>query len=195
MKLQYQLTLAFTTLLVIIMTVAGIIIYSQMLQMLIKDEQRQLEDKGELIVNFILSEDLNNTTNVQRLLQMLEQYNLQVFAYDEGSKRIIFSSIPNMKKIEGWIADYDLNNPEQPLWQGKEDQYVVSIIPFYSPSATQQLVLLTPLDDLQEVQKSLINRLFLIFIIGIVVAVLLSHYLTMKLVTPLTKLRHQLKKN
>ncbi len=34
------------------MTVTGITLYSQMLQMLIQDEQRQLEDKGELIVNF-----------------------------------------------------------------------------------------------------------------------------------------------
>src|SRR5699024_84517 len=58
----------------------------------------------------------------------------------------------------------------------------------------QHLVLLTPLDDLQEVQSSLINRLILILLIGIMVAVLISHYLTTKLVTPLTKLRHQLKK-
>ncbi|SHN31754.1 sensor histidine kinase [Gracilibacillus kekensis] len=194
MKLQYQLTIAFTTLLVIIMTVAGITIYSQMLQMLIKDEQRQLEDKGELIVNFILSQDLNSTTNVQRLLQMLEQYNLQVFAYDEGNERVIFSSIPDMDKLDEWIAEHDLTNEDQPLWQGEDDRYVVSIIPFYSPVVTQQLVLLTPLDDLQEVQRSLVNRLFIIFLIGIAVAVLLSHYLTTKLVTPLTKLRHQLKK-
>ncbi|WP_208586034.1 sensor histidine kinase [Gracilibacillus suaedae] len=194
MKLQYQLTIAFTTLLVVIMTVTGIMIYSQMLQMLIKDEQRQLEDKGELIVNFILSEDLNNTTNVQRLLQMLEQYNLQVFAYDEASERIVFSSIPNMNTIESWVQEYDLDSRTQPLWQGKNDNYVVSIIPILSPLSTQHLVLLTPLDDLQDVQRSLMNRLFLIFLIGIAVAVLLSHYLTTKLVTPLTKLKHQLKK-
>ncbi|MGP4039921.1 sensor histidine kinase [Gracilibacillus sp. D59] len=194
MKLQYQLTIAFTTLLVVIMTVTGIMIYSQMLQMLIKDEQRQLEDKGELIVNFILSEDLNNTTSVQRFLQLLEKYNLQVFAYDEGSERVVFSSIPNMETIEGWIQEHDLNSRTQPLWQGEDDNYVVSIIPFLSPVSTQQLVLLTPLDDLQEVQKSLVNQLLLIFLIGISVAVLLSHYLTTKLVTPLTKLRHQLKK-
>ncbi|WP_066187518.1 sensor histidine kinase [Gracilibacillus timonensis] len=194
MKLQYQLTIAFTTLLVVIMTVAGITIYSQMLQMLIKDEQRQLADKGELVVDFIMSQDLNDTTNEQRLLQLLGEYNLEVFAYDQDSDQIIFSSIGNMNILESWLEQYDLNSRSQPLWQGQEDRYVVSIIPFLSPVSTQQLVLLTPLDDLQGVQKSLINRLVVIFLIGIAVTVLLSHYLTTKLVTPLTQLRHQMKK-
>ncbi|MFC4402063.1 sensor histidine kinase [Gracilibacillus xinjiangensis] len=193
MKLQYQLTVAFTTLLVIIMTISGITIYSQMLQMLIKDEQRQLEDKGKLIVNFILSENLNSTYNAQRLLEMLKEYNLQVFAYDETSDQIIFTSI-DIETLESWIDQYDMNDSNQPLWQAGNEKYVVSILPIYSAFSTQHLVLLTPLDDLQEVRQSLFDRLLLTFLIGIAVAVLLSHYLTMKLVTPLTKLRYQLKK-
>lgn len=194
MKLQYQLTIAFTALLVVIMTIAGITIYSQMLQMLIKDEQRQLEDNGQLIVNFILYQDLNNTSNIQRLTELLDQYDLQVFAYDDQQQRVIFSSIPDMERIEAWVNRYDINQNSQPLWQAGEEKYVVSIIPFYSLTSVQHLVLLTSLDELQEVQRSLIHRLILIFLIGIMVAVLLSHYLTTKLVTPLTKLRHQLKK-
>ncbi|RCW73059.1 sensor histidine kinase [Saliterribacillus persicus] len=194
MKLQYQLTIAFTTLLVIIMTVAGILVYSMMMDMLIKDEKRQLEDKGELIVNFILYEDLNNTANVQRLMQLLEEYNLQVFAYDDRSDSLLFSSIANVDIVEGWITRYDFEEEEQPLWQGYEERYVVSIIPLYTPVSTQHLVLLTPLQDLQAVQQSLLGRMVLIFLIGIGVAVALSHYLTKRLVTPLTKLKYQLKK-
>ncbi|WP_054861490.1 ATP-binding protein [Gracilibacillus sp. JCM 18860] len=196
MKLQYQLTIAFTTLLIVIMTVTGITLYSQMLQMLIQDEQRQLEDKGgELIVNFLLYEDLNSTYNVQRLAEMLDKYSLQVFAYDEGSDQIIFTSIADLQVIEKWVDRYDMDKAEQPLWQNGNEKYVVSIIPpFYGAVSTQHLVLLTPLDDLQEVRQIIMERLLLIFFIGIAVAVLLSHYLTTKLVTPLTKLRHQLKK-
>ena len=96
MRLQNQLTIAFTSLLIVVMAITGITIYSQMLQMLIKDEQRQLEDKGELIVNFILSQDLNRTVNIQRLLSMLEEYNVHIFAYDEGEDRIIFTSISDL---------------------------------------------------------------------------------------------------
>ncbi len=194
MKLQYQLTIAFTTLLVIIMTIAGITVYSQMLQMLIKDEQRQLEDKGELIVNFILYEDLNNSYNAQTLLRLLNAYNLQVFAYDDKTEKIVFSSITNVDQLDSFVTRYDMDDPEQPLWESGNEKYVVSIIPIISSYTTQKLVLLTPLDDLQEVRESLIGRLISIFLIGIAVAVLLSHYLTTKLVTPLTKLRYQLKK-
>lgn len=178
MKLQYQLTIAFTTLLIVIMTVTGITLYSQMLQMLIQDEQRQLEDKGELIVNFLLYEDLNSTYNVQRLAEMLDKYSLQVFAYDEGSDQIIFTSIADLQVIEKWVDRYDMDKAEQPLWQNGNEKYVVSIIPFYGAVSTQHLVLLTPLDDLQEVRQIIMERLLLIFFIGIAVAVLLSHYLT-----------------
>ncbi|ENH96373.1 two-component system sensor histidine kinase CssS [Gracilibacillus halophilus YIM-C55.5] len=190
MKLQYQLTLAFTTLLMVIMTVAGVLIYSQMLQMLIDDEQRQLEDNGQLIVNFILSQDLNNSSNAQQLLSLLDEFNLQVFAYDETSDSIIFSSMPNIERLDYWVDRYELDRDDQPLWEANDNKYVVSIIPFSS----QQLVLLTPLDDLQAVQENFIRRMVLIFFIGLAVAVFLSHYLTKRLVTPLTKLRHQLKK-
>src|SRR5699024_1082648 len=154
-------TIAFTTLLVVIMTVAGIIIYSQMLQMLIQDEQRQLEDKGELIVNFILFQDLNDSSNVQRLMELLDEYNLQVFAYDDEGEKVIFSSITDIDQIEKWVDRYDVNESQQPLWQANKEQYVVSIIPFYSPTSIQHLVLLTPLDNLEEVRDSLINRLII----------------------------------
>src|SRR5699024_10491962 len=103
-------------------------------------------------------------------------------------------SITDIDQIEKWVDRYDVNESQQPLWQANKEQYVVSIIPFYSPTSIQHLVLLTPLDNLEEVRDSLINRLIIIFLIGIMVAVLISHYLTTKLVTPLTKLRHQLKK-
>lgn len=194
MRLQTQLTIAFTSLLIVVMAIAGITIYSQMLQMLIKDEQRQLEDKGELIVNFLLSQDLNITINMQRLLNMLEEYNVHIFAYDEGEEQIIFTSIPDLETLYKWVEYYDLRSEEQPLWEAKGEKYVVSILPFYTPVTSQQLVLLTPLDDLQAVQRSLVNRLILIFLIGIIAAVLVSNYLTKTLVTPLTKLRKQLKK-
>ncbi|MDX8046329.1 HAMP domain-containing sensor histidine kinase [Gracilibacillus sp. S3-1-1] len=194
MKLQHQITIAFTTLLVIIMTITGILIYSQLLQMLIQNEQRQLEDKGGLIVDFILTEGLNDTRSVQRFFQLLEQYNLQVFVYDENDDRIVLSSLSDVDMIDDWTQEYNLNSRIQPVWQGDGDRYVVSIIPIVSPHSTQHLVLLTPLDNLQEVQKNLVNRLFLIFVIGILVTILISHYLTATLVTPLTKLRHQLKK-
>ncbi|MDL4841064.1 sensor histidine kinase [Aquibacillus rhizosphaerae] len=194
MKLQYQLTLAFTTLLAIIMSVVAITIYSLILNLLIQDEQRQLEDNGQLIVRFLVSQDLNNSSNMQQLLQYLEEYDLQVFAYDSDSNDIIFSSITNIRRIENWIGTYDLSEEDQPLWKAGNERYVVSIIPIYPQLSDEELVLLTPLDDLQEVQQTFFKTLLLVFIIGIGIAVILSYFLTKRLVTPLTKLKYQLKK-
>src|SRR5699024_9526839 len=56
------------------------------------------------------------------------------------------------------------------------------------------LFLLTPLTDLQIVQQSFIMRLVVVFIIGLLVAIGLSYFMTNKLMTPLTRLRRQLKK-
>lgn len=57
-----------------------------------------------------------------------------------------------------------------------------------------ELILLTPLHDLKAVQQSFFARLLLVFVVGAVAAIILSYLLTRKLVTPLTRLKRQLKK-
>ncbi|MDC3417054.1 sensor histidine kinase [Aquibacillus salsiterrae] len=191
MKLQYQLTAAFTSLLVIIMSLAGITIYSLILNLLIQDEQRQLQDNGELLVN-ILRQDYN-VANIQRLSQLLEEQDMQMFAYDQFTNQLLLTTLP-ISTVQEWVETYDLNSDKQPLWKAGNEQYVVSRIALYPDSPGTQLVFATPLDDLQAVQKTFIVRLLLVLVIGMIVAILLSHFLTKRLVTPLTRLRHQLKK-
>src|SRR5699024_8849454 len=48
--------------------------------------------------------------------------------------------------------------------------------------------------DLQVVQQSFISRIALVFIIGSIVAILLSYFVTGKLVTPLERLKAEVKK-
>ncbi|MBM7571106.1 sensor histidine kinase [Aquibacillus albus] len=191
MKLQYQLTAAFTTLLVVIMTIAGITIYSLILNLLIQDEQRQLQDNGKLLVN-LLNEEYN-LANAQRLYQLFDEQDLQVFAYDRFTNQLLFTTLP-IPMVQQWAETYDLSSPTQPLWKAGDEKYVVSRIAFYSQRPGTELILVTPLDDLQAVQQTFFGRLVLVLIIGVVVAVLLSYFLTKRLVTPLTRLQHQLKK-
>src|SRR5699024_4504967 len=73
-------------------------------------------------------------------------------------------------------------------------QYVVSVISIYPELLDQELVLITPLDDIQEIQQNFFNRLMIVFLIGVLVIIILTHYLTRRLVTPLTELKYQLKK-
>ena len=80
------------------------------------------------------------------------------------------------------------------MWEYNNDKFVISKILIYPPSAGLELILLTPLNDLQAVQQSFIRSLLIVFIVGAIVTVIISSFLTNKLVTPLTRLKWQLKK-
>src|SRR5699024_8029058 len=56
-----------------------------------------------------------------------------------------------------------------------------------------ELILLTPLTDLQVVQQSFISRIALVFIIGSIVAILLCYFVTGKLLTTLERLKAEVK--
>ncbi|QDP39120.1 sensor histidine kinase [Radiobacillus deserti] len=188
MKLQYQLNAAFTTLLVVIMSVTAYTIYSLLLNLLIQDEQRQLQAKGELLVSIL--NDEYNSVNVQRFLN---EQDLQLFIYDNNSDQILLSTLPS-DVTEYWVKHYDLSSDEQPLWRAGDERYVVSKIAFYTELPDAELVLVTPLDDLQAVQHTFVSRLLIVFFIGVTAAIALSYLLTRRLVTPLTRLKHQIKK-
>src|SRR5699024_10747810 len=72
--------------------------------------------------------------------------------------------------------------------------FVTSTLYLYSVDSGLELVLLTPLTDLEAVQQELLKRLLLIFVIGAIVAIGLSYLFTRKLVTPLSRLQDQVQK-
>lgn len=190
MKLQTQLTLAFTTLLVIIMSVVAITIYSLLLNVLIEDEQSQLQETGEMLVRLILSE-----SSPQNFVQMLSEEDFHFFIYDRDRNQTIARTytLP-VELIDYWIGNYDLSDRDQQLWRAGNTSYVVSILPIFPDLLEQDLILITPLDDLQAVQRDFFNTLMIVFLIGVLVIIVLTHYLTYRLVTPLTELKFQLKK-
>ncbi|WP_226038180.1 sensor histidine kinase [Aquibacillus saliphilus] len=190
MKLQYQLTAAFTALLVVIMSVAAITIYSLILNLLIQDEQQELEAKGNLLVN-LLSD--YNYENIQKLNLLLQGQEIQLFLYDQRNEQLLFTNLP-VPLVENWITNYDITDDKQEIWKAGEESFVVSRVDSYSEQTQIELVLVTPLEDLRAIQHTFFNRLLVVFIIGIAVAVLLSYFLTKRLVTPLTRLKYQLKK-
>src|SRR5690625_1273262 len=117
MKLQYQLNAAFTTLLIVILTVTGIVIYSLILNLLIQDEQRQLEQKGELLVN-ILNE---NYLTGNEFNEFLQEQSLQLLMYDRQNNQILYSTMPN-EVVQGFYFNNDFTDEEQTLWEYKIDK-------------------------------------------------------------------------
>ncbi len=89
---------------------------------------------------------------------------------------------------QGYFNDYS-----NQLWEGTSQKYVTSRIVKTNQSGLE-LVLLTPIKDLQNVQGQFFNRLLVVFLIGGALAVFLSYLLTNRLVKPLTLLKQELKK-
>jgi len=191
MKLQSQLNSAFTALLLVVMAVAGFIIYQLILDLLIQDEQRQLEETGELLVNF-LNEQYGTPIDVEEFDEFLREQDLQLFLYDRGQDAVLFSTLPS-GFVKGLFENNDFADGTESVWNFGSDRFVTSRILFLPESLGIELILLTPMDDIQAVQQNFLIRLFLIFLIGAAVAIALSYFLTNKLVTPLSQLKRQLK--
>ncbi|WP_026908604.1 sensor histidine kinase [Paucisalibacillus globulus] len=192
MKLQYQLNAAFTALLLIIMAITGYVVYSLILNLLIQDEQRQLEQKGEILVN-VLDEAFISRENLIGFNEFLQEQDLQLFLYDRTQNSVHFSTLPT-SIVTGLFMNNDFSNTDEELWGFGNEKYVTSRILFVPESLGLELILLTPLQDLQIVQRDFIMRMLLVFIFGAIAAIGLSYFLTRKLVTPLTRLKYQLKK-
>src|SRR5699024_3088903 len=192
MKLQSQLNLAFTALLLVILAVTGYVIYSMILGMLIDNEKTDLQQKGELRVE-VLNEQYSPQGSVQDLSDFLNDQNLHLFLYDRSKNQILMSTMPQ-QYVEGFSANQYFADNQEDLWEAGNSKFVTSRILIYPEQTGLELILLTPLTDLQMVQQNFFRRLILVFVIGTMAAVALSYLLTNKLVTPLTKLKKQLKK-
>ncbi|MFD2210643.1 sensor histidine kinase [Virgibacillus halophilus] len=192
MKLHYQLNAAFTTLLLIIMAVTGYVIYSLLLNLLVQNEQQQLEQKGEILVS-VMNEQYQSLGDVDKISAFLQEQDLQLFLYNRQNNSVLYSTMPE-EVVKGFYKNNYFSNAESNLWEYHSDKYVISRILVLPRGANLELILLTPMKDLQAVQHKFIERLLIVFIIGAAVAVLLSYFLTNKLVTPLTRLKYQLKK-
>lgn len=192
MKLQYQLNAAFTTLLLVILAVTGYVLYSLILNLLIQDEQRQLEQKGTLLVD-ILNEEYGDMQDDSDFQAFLQKQDLQLFVYDQAKDEVLYTTLRE-DLAQGFVTHNDFSNQNNDLWEYGSDKFVLKRIPFYPKERGIQLILLTPLTDLQVVQHSFFVRMLVVFLIGAAAAVILSYFLTNKLVTPLTRLKRQLKK-
>src|SRR5699024_1396372 len=123
----------------------------------------------------------------------LQDRDLHLFLYDRSQNRVLDSTM-SQRVAAGFFKNNDFSDESKQLWEFGNDKYVISRILFYPQSTGLELILLTPLKDLQAVQHDYVQRLLIVFLIGAIAAIILSYFLTNKLVTPLTKLKWQLKK-
>src|SRR5699024_6868026 len=96
--------------------------------------------------------------------------------------------------VDGFYKKDYFVEEESGLWEYTGSKFVVSKKRIAPNQSGLELILLTPLTDLQVVQQSFISRIALVFIIGSLITILLSYFVTSKLVTPLERLKVEVKK-
>jgi len=192
MKLQYQLHIAFTALLLIVLTVTGFAVHSLLLEGLIQDEKRQLEQKGELLVTLLNNEQYRPREQIDYDAFFKEQ-NLQVFVYDRNRNELLFTTFP-LTQSQEFLRKNNKESHVKERFDLGGNTYVTSTMYLFSERSGLELILLTPLTDLEAVQQALLKRLLWIFVIGAIGAIILSYILTRKLVTPLVDLQKQVKR-
>ncbi|WP_181347682.1 cell wall metabolism sensor histidine kinase WalK [Thalassobacillus sp. CUG 92003] len=191
MKLLYQLNAAFTVLLLVIMSITAFFIYSLLMDMLVQDEQRQLQAKGELLID-VLNEE-NESIKASQLSQLVQDDDFRILLLDQTQGEPVYSTLPAETSAD-WAARYNQELHEQDLWESANESFVVYDLPITPRESGLVLVMATPLNDLQAVQSVFATRMIAVLLIGLVLAVTLSYFLTRRLVTPLTRLKQELKK-
>lgn len=191
MRLLYQLNAAFTALLIIIMSVTGFFLYSLLMDVLIQNEQKDLRVKGEFLLDVMYQE--NYSARGPQLKEVIENNNLRVLVLDPDKNQILFSSLPP-KTSKVWASQFNNEEEAKNLWETEDRSYVVSKLPYNYQGERYLLALATPLEELQAIQSGYAVRMMTIFLIGIMIAVLFSYLLTKRLVTPLSKLKKEVKK-
>ncbi|AIF65500.1 sensor histidine kinase [Terribacillus saccharophilus] len=188
MRLKTQLNIAFTTLLIIVMGFTAITLYSQLKGMLVTNETRQLEESGQLLLTSISGVE---TIPAGTLDDILNKLDLKMFLYDESEDELTYTNLVRAD-AERFAEKYDTAPTQKnTIWQDNRNSYVVKSI---ATGENQNMVILRPIRELEEVQESFFQRIFLVFLIGVMIAILISTYLTQRLVKPLTELKYQLKK-
>lgn len=192
MRLRTQLNLAFTTLLVVILTVTGFVTYSLIMDMLIDKEETQLKQKGEILID-ILNREYGSIRSVNEFQEFLQSQDGELILYNRTEDTVLFSTMSVDNTRQFYEKGY-FNNYSDELWDGTSQKYVTARIVRQPNNSGTELILLTPIRDLQAVQSSFFNRLLIVFLIGGALAILLSYFLTNRLVKPLTMLKNELKK-
>ncbi|MFC7063313.1 sensor histidine kinase [Halobacillus seohaensis] len=191
MKLQSQLNAAFATLILIIMAITGFYIYSLLMDMLIQDERAQLEDRAQLLSQ--ISQEQDPSVRLPQLTSLVQDQDYPLLLFDLRQEEVLFSTLPSATAVD-WMERFEDELASEEVWESQGESYVVYPIPFAPNSSQRILVMATPLDDLQAVQNAFAQRMIYVIIIGLLLALGVSYFMTNRLVTPLSRLKQEVKK-
>ncbi|MCR8643172.1 HAMP domain-containing histidine kinase [Paenibacillus sp. N1-5-1-14] len=200
MKLKYRLYLAFGALLLCVLVVTALSIYPLLFNTLVQNQREVMKRQGELIINNTdLQAYKTNPAEVAPAMSVMPSTKVPLTRINLSTiiplNQMLQGQLIGMEKLRGDLKHIpDLSHSGM-----NEEDYIVETVKAahvakQTTEATRMVILSTPYSEIEKMQKDLFLRMMLILAIGGIIAFLLSMLITKKIVTPLTKLKEELKK-
>ncbi|MFC5651998.1 sensor histidine kinase [Paenibacillus solisilvae] len=198
MKLVHQINLAFGAALVLVLSITAVLIHFVLLDHFMGTQKEDMKKMGAALTATLEQEaTIRPATGA-----VLPTITAAVTPAAVGMSAIVTDPKGNDVKTGEAIslhaaaikvssrADAVQTTDLQQIWNGTDQRFLVNV------SAVPQgtLTLLTPVSKIREIERALLDRLLLVFGVGGVLMLVLSHVITRKLIKPLMKLKEELTK-
>lgn len=201
MKLVHQINLAFGVSLVLVLSVTAVIIHYVLLDHFIGTQREEMKSIGTAMSASYEQEAENiegqktehSNLTASTVVVSPSDLSVQAIISDKSGNIVSGSSVPSSTAAGSAVEMHSevIESAElQQIWAGTDSSYLVEVSPL--PQGT--LTLLTPLNKIKELERSLLGRLLLVFCIGGLLMFLLSILITRRLFKPLMRLNEELKK-
>lgn len=202
MKLIYRLNLSFGLLLLCILIVTAAVIYPLLFNTLIESQRKEMREQASLLMKLaepsipVMAAATVEATKLQPAIPAGHQMDAVLLT---PTKKVLFSTIPPEQATE-WVdlTKQSGNQANNHVWQGENDRYIVESLTASSENepAKQSMtaIMATPISKIKSMQLELFWRMMIILTIGGAMTFLVCLLITRRLVTPLIKLKEELKK-
>ncbi|MCU6707445.1 HAMP domain-containing histidine kinase [Paenibacillus sp. J5C_2022] len=204
MKLLVRLNLSIGLLIVCILAITVVLIYPLLLNTLIEGQRKDMREQGSILMKLTLPETSAIPLTPAKPVQQLPLQHILIGSKMEAiitspANQVLYSTLPE-EKANALLGNSGIQNKQQNIWQSEEDDYIVETIPASAVTANGEVIpaisltVAMPLGEIKEMWIALFQRMLLILVIGAALTFLISMLITRRLVTPLTRLRQELKK-
>lgn len=207
MKLIYKLHISFGILLVCVLMLTAALVYPLLLDTLIDNQRKELQAQGTAMMELVDSLPVQELSPSQSSAAVVTQPAIEInrsidAVLIEPNHNILFSTMTDAQS-ETWLPliEQNLTHNQQGLWEDGQEKYIVETLTSnpqkLDPASNvtpATLVLSTPLSKVKSYQAELFKIMMIVMVIGGILAFCLSFFFTKRLVTPLGKLKLELKK-
>jgi signal transduction histidine kinase len=196
MKLVHQINLAFGIALILVLSITAVLIHFVLLDHFMVAQKEELKMAGaSLSATMMKSESFGQATTDKRtiLSASTSQVNSSIEAVVTDAQGNIVADVLPMQSVQLGTASSTKTSAIPSVGKvldGSDKGFLVEVNAI--PQGT--LTLFTPVSKIKEIEQALLKRLLLVFGVGGVLMLVLSHFITRKLIKPLMKLKDELTK-